>query len=134
MPAPRPPVCVFVQRGEYEALHQAFAIAAAAVAMEGEAEVYLSWWALERLARGAIDEPDLAREDVSDTMEARGLPTIRQLLTTVRESGAARIFACSGSLAALGLDPATLEGKVDAVIGWSAILARTRGIADRFHL
>lgn len=128
-----PRVVVFFHSGAWDAVHQGLSIAAAAVSSGREAELYFFWWALERLAKGQLDEPDL-REDVADQLERRGVPTLRALLTAVRESGNATLFACSGSLAAVGLTPADLEGKVDQITGWTAILQRTAGVTDRFFV
>jgi peroxiredoxin family protein len=127
------PVCVFLHRGEYDVVHQGLAIAAAAVSMGRKAEVYFFWWALERLVRGNLDEPDLERDEISATMELRGVPTIRQLLDVVRDSGLARVYACTGSMAAVGLTPPEVEPKVDGLIGWVSILTRTAGVTDRFQ-
>lgn len=128
------PVVVFLHRGEYDVVHQGLAIAAAAVSMGRRAEVYFFWWALERLVRGGLDEPDLDRDDVNATMELRGVPTARQLLDVVRDSGLGTVFACSGSMAAIGLTPPDVEPRVDALIGWTSILQRTAGAVDRFYL
>lgn len=128
------PVCVFLHRGEYDAFHQGLSIAAAAASMGRKVEIYFFWWALERLVRGNLDDPDLDREDVNATMELRGVPTLRQLLDVVRDSGQATLFACTGSMTAIGLTPPDVEPKVDMLIGWSAILRRTQGVVDRFTL
>lgn len=127
------PVVIFLHRGEYDAVHQGLSIAAAAVAGGRRAELYFSWWALERLVRDRLDEPDL-RDDIASEMERRGVPTLRQLLGHVRESKLAQLFGCSGSLHALGLNPGDVEGKVDELVGWSSILKRTQGRVDRFFL
>jgi peroxiredoxin family protein len=133
MPSPSP-VVIFLRRGEYDALHQGLAIAAAAVSIGRPVELYFFWWALERLVRGNLDEPDLERDDVSATMELRNVPTLRQLLDVVRDSGLGTLLACTGSMAAVGLTPPDVEPKVDVLIGWTAILQRTAGVVDRFHL
>ena len=127
------PVVIFLHRGDYDAVHQGLSIAAAAVAGQRPAELYFSWWALERLVKDRLDEPDL-REDVASEMERRGVPTLRQLLGHLKESGLSRLYACSGSLHALGFNPSHVEGRVDELVGWSAILKRTQGRADRFFL
>ncbi|MFO0596341.1 MAG: hypothetical protein U0228_13580 [Myxococcaceae bacterium] len=127
-------VCIFMHRGEYDAVHQGLSIAASAVSTGREVELFFFWWALERLVRGPLDVPDLERDDVNATMELRGVPTCRQLLDVVRDSGHARLFACTGSMASLGLTPPDVEPKVDALIGWTAILQRTAGVVDRFTL
>ena len=128
------PVVIFFQRGEYDAVHQGLSIAAAAVAMDRKVELYFFWWALERLVRGNLDEPDMDRDDVNATMELRGVPTLRQLLDVVRDSGNATLLACTGSMASVGLAPPDVEPKVDVLIGWTAILQRTAGVTDRFSL
>lgn len=127
-------VCVFIHAGDYAAMHQAFSLAASAVSMGRGVELYFFWWALERLVRDRLDEPDLERDDVNATMELRQIPTLRQLLNVIRDSGQARLYACSGSLAALGLTPPDVEPKVDALMGWSSILKQTAGVIDRFSL
>jgi peroxiredoxin family protein len=126
------PVCVFLQRGEYEAVHQGLSIAAAAASMGRPVELYFFWFALERLVRDRLDEPDLDRDDVNATMELRQVPTCRQLLDVVRDSGLATVLACTGSMASLGLTPPDVEPKVDVLIGWTSILSRTQGVTDRF--
>lgn len=127
-----PPVCIFLHHGEYDAVHQALSVAAAAVSMGRKVELYFFWWALERLVRGNLDEPDLEREDVAATMELRGVPTLRQLLDVVRDSGHATLFACTGSMASLGVNPPDVESRVDLLIGWTSVLQRTAGVTDRF--
>ena len=71
----------------------------------------------------------------------RGLPqqgsvvvTDAKLLDVVRDSGLATLFACTGSMASLGLNPPDVEPKVDTLIGWTSILGRTVGVVDRFSL
>ncbi len=127
------PVAVFLHSGEYDRMHQALSIAAAAAALGRRADVFFFWWALERLARGALDEPDL-REDVADRFEARKLPTLRELLEHLRGSGLCTLYACTGSMAAVADSPEALEGKVDRFVGWTTILKLVEHTADRFYL
>jgi peroxiredoxin family protein len=127
------PVTVFLHSGAYDSVHQGLSIAASAASLGREVELFFFWWALERLVKGPLDVPDL-REDVADEMERRGVPTLRQLLEVVRGSGKARLFACSGSMASLGLKPGDVEQSVDQVVGWTTILQRTAGVTDRFFV
>lgn len=120
----------FFQRGDYESMHQGLSAAAAAAALGHSCELYFFWHALGRLVNGPLDAPD--HEDTADRLEARGVPTLRELAASVRGSGQARLYACSGSLAALGLKPSDLETHVDELLGWTSILTRTRGVVDRF--
>lgn len=131
-----PKVVVFLHSGDYDRVHQGLSIAAAAVASGRRAEVYLFWWALERFLKGQLDEPDFhpPREDVADRFERRSMPTLRQLLEHLRESGLATVQGCTGSLAALGGEPVADKGPIDGWVGWTAILQRTAGVVDRFYL
>jgi predicted peroxiredoxin len=124
------PLIVFVTRGDYEAMHLALSAALAAVSMGRKAELFFFWFALERLVQGRMEEADI-RADVADAMEKRQVPTLKDLYTQVRQSGLSTTFACSGSVAALGLLPTDVEPHVDALIGWPSILNRTRGATDR---
>lgn len=130
-PSP-PPLCVFIRSGDYDALHEAFAVVAAAIALDRKVEVFASWWALERLVKGKLDEPDMVRHDVAAVMESRGHPSVRALIAHARATGNVSIFACSGSMSALGLTTQEVAPAVDSVLGWSAILARTQRSTERF--
>ncbi|MGZ3460347.1 MAG: hypothetical protein ACXU86_17810 [Archangium sp.] len=136
MSTPGPKVAVFLHSGDYDRMHQGLSIAAAAVAAGRRAEVYAFWWALERLLQGRLDEPDFhpPREDVADRFETRRIPTLRQLLEHLRESGLGTVQGCTGSLGALGAEPLADKGPLDGWVGWSAILQRTAGVVDRFYL
>jgi len=135
MSAP-PRLAIFLHSGDYDRVHQGFAIACAAVAAGRPVDLFFFWWALDRLVRDALDAPDLGppHEDVADRFEARGLPSIRELLTNLRALGGATLIACSGSVEAIGADRERLAGAVDQVMGWSGILQRTAGVVDRFYL
>ncbi len=131
-----PKVAVFLHAGDYDRMHQGLSIAAAAVAAGRKANVFFFWWALERLARGALDEPDFpeGREEVADRFETRGIPTLRTLLEYLRESELCTLYACTGSMAITGASPQSVEAAVDQVVGWSSILQLTAGVTDRFYL
>ena len=134
MPA-APELAVFLHSGEYDCVHQALSIAVAAAASGKEVDLYFFWFALERLVQDRLDAPDLAgREELADRFEARGLPTLRQLLSHLRELGGATLFACSGSIEIVGADRERLVRCVDQVVGWTWILQRTAGVTDRFYL
>lgn len=128
-------LAVFLHSGDYDRLHQGLSIAATAAAAGRRVHVFLFWWALERLVRGPLDEHELpGREDVAARMEARGAPTLAQLLEAVRASGTATLHACTGSMAALGLTPPEVEAIADQLVGWTTILGLTRELPDRFYL
>ena len=127
-------LAVFLHAGDYDRVHQGLSIAATAAAAGRPVEVYFFWWALERLAGDRLDEPDFESDALRERFEARGAPTLRQLLSHLRESGKARLYACSGSLALVDGTVPAAAGRVDQIVGWSTILALTAGVTDRFYL
>ena len=131
-----PRLLLFLHSADYDRLHQGLAIGAAGVSLGKQVELYFFWWALERLLDGRLDEPDFhpPRPDVVDRFEAKGLPSARELLSHLRASGRCLVVACSGSLVALGRDAQAAAPHVDQVLGWTSILQRTAGVADRFYL
>lgn len=136
VPSPSDKVAVFLHSGDYDRMHQGLAIAAAAAAAGRRVEVFLFWWALERCAKGELDEPEFSppREEISHRFETVGAPTLRQLLAHARESGQCTLYACTGSVSTLGVQPPEIEGLVDRFVGWSSILKLTAGVVDRFYL
>ncbi|MFI5029038.1 MAG: hypothetical protein ACHQCF_08695 [Solirubrobacterales bacterium] len=134
-------LAIFLHSGDYDRLHQGAAIAAAGAAAGRPVEVYFFWWALERLVGGQLARPSFAHarneahaEALVHRFEERAYPTAATLLENARRSGHCRVFACSASMEMLGIKPTTLEPMVDSILGWSAILARTEGVADRYYL
>jgi peroxiredoxin family protein len=129
-------VAVFLHDGSYDRMQQGLSIAASAVAVGRHADVFLFWWALERLMADRLDEPDFGpgREALGDRFEAQGMPTLRELLGHLRDSGLCTLYACSGTLKMLQGTTADLGTKVDQIVGWTTILTLTAGVSDRFYL
>lgn len=138
---PRKRVALFLHSGEYDRLHQAASIAAAATASGRDVQVFFFWWALEELVRGGLAEPSfragLAPPDTLESAEdafESGYPTAAALLEVARASGRCTVYACSASAGLLGRRPDQIAEKVDQVVGWTAILSLTAGVVDRFYL
>jgi peroxiredoxin family protein len=132
-----PKLAVFLHSGDYDRMHSALSIAAAAAAMGRKVDLFFFWWALERLASDQLDEPDFGptREEIASRFEARGAPTLRALLGHARQSGLCTVYGCTGSMGILGLEArAGMEQRVDRFVGWSAILQLTQGVTDRFYV
>lgn len=129
-------VAVFLHAGDYDRMHQGLSIAVAATSLGRRADVYLFWWALERIARDDLDDPDFpeAHAESQARFETRGMPTLRQLLAAARESGLCTVYACTGSLTAVAATPESVRASVDQVVGWTSILQLTAGVVDRYYL
>ena len=129
-------LAIFLHSGDYDRVHQGLSIAVAGASAGRPVDVFFFWWALERLIADDLDAPRFGpdRTELAEEFTERWFPTLRQLVEAARSSGKVRLYACSGSLAILGRTPAAIEGKVDELVGWAAILERTAGVTDRFML
>ena len=126
-------LAIFLHSGDYDRVHQGLSIAVSGASSDREVDVFFFWWALDRLIRDDLDAPSFpGHEGLEEDFVDGGFPTIRDLLEAARSSGKVRLFACSGSLAILGKRAGSVQDKVDDLVGWSTILDRTSGVADRF--
>jgi len=125
---------LLLHSGDYDRMHQALSVAVTGASSGRRVDIYLFWWALDRLIRDELDAPSFGpgREELAEEFCEKGFPTLRQLLEAAREQGSVRVCACSGSLAILGHTAQAVREKVDELVGWAAILERTAGITDRF--
>jgi predicted peroxiredoxin len=48
------------------------------------------------------------------------MPPLSEMLAPGREDGLIRIYACSASTRLLGLDAASVQAKVDILLGWQS--------------
>ena len=138
---PRKRVALFLHSGDYDKLHQAASIAASATAAGRDVQIFFFWWALDQLLRGGLAEPSFreglapqATLDAAEDAFESGYPTAAALLEVARSSGKCVVYACSASAGLLGRRPDEIAGKVDQVVGWTAILSLTSGVVDRFYL
>jgi peroxiredoxin family protein len=114
------------ERGGFAPLHQAVSAAGAAIAAGRRCDLVLFHSALSRVTCGAMDDlEELTGEGLGSYREALDSGRVRPVsaqLAEAREAGL-RIYACSASVALLGLDPGELLGLVDDVVGWPTVLA-----------
>lgn len=138
---PRKRVALFLHSGDYDRLHQACAIAAAAASSGRDVQIFFFWWALDQLLSGGLDRPDFGHHEgpseatsaAEDAFE-KGYPTAAALLQAARDTGHCTVYACSASSGLLGRRPDEIARHVDQLVGWTAILGLTAGVVDRFYL
>jgi predicted peroxiredoxin len=121
---------ILAHGGSWDRRFQATSLAASVAAAGGRAEVALFFAALDAWARDRWDELDPDPPLAAAAIQAAAFPPLSSLLGPGRESGAIRLYACSASAGLLGLDPAEVQARVDALAGWPTF-ARLIGEADR---
>ena len=120
-------LAIIVQSSSYNKLHLMATLVATAVAMQGEAHLFLTYDALYRYVTGTLDEakPNLDDEKMNKIYEGGiddgRIPSITDLLRQAREMGIVKVYGCSQSTALLRLDSQLTE-KLDGVIGYTTFL------------
>lgn len=107
------------ERGGFAPLHQATSLAAAALSEGRDVDLVLFHGALGRFLGDSLD--DTPQESYRAAIDSGRVRPVSEVLARAREDGL-RVFACSASVALLGLEPAQVAAQVDETIGWPTIL------------
>lgn len=118
--------------GTDDKLMAAATLAAGAAAMDQQVNVILMFWALDAFRKDRISTShglayDAARPRPSEPVENVGALPWLETFRQAKEIGEMTIRACSGSLDALGLDPAELDPIVDSAGGIASFLMAAEG-------
>lgn len=129
-------LAVIVARGELNSLVQAATLLMAAVASGVAVRVFFRDEAIAAITRAGAASLRLSpayqgREvEVRERLSAQGLADVPALLRAIKESGDARLYACSSSLAIWGVRPDELVPEIDEVRGLTAFLLDDVATAD----
>jgi peroxiredoxin family protein len=130
-------LAVIVSRGEYNSLVQVATLLMAAVGSGIAVRVFFRDEAIYKITRTGATDVNLSggyrgREaEVRANLTRQGLHDLPDLLRQVKESGDARLYACSSSLAICGVRPDELLPEIDGVRGLTAFLLEDIAKADR---
>ena len=125
-----PGLFILAHGGTWDRRFQVTSLAASAAAAGESVEIALFFAALDAWARHGWDDLDPAPPVAADHLEKLGLPPLSEMLEEGRASGVIRLFACSASVRFLNLDPAAVQARVDAVLGWQSFAKRIREAAS----
>jgi peroxiredoxin family protein len=129
-------LAVIVAHGELNSLVQAATLLMAAVASGVAVRVFFRDEAIPAITRagaGALQPSPVYRDHEAEfrrRLAAQGLDDVAGLLRAIKESGDARLYACSSSLALWGIEPEQLLPEVDEVRGLTAFLLEDVAGAD----
>jgi len=126
------PLSLVLFSGTADKLHAAGTIAAGAAAMGRPVNVLLMYWALDAFrAEGITANHGLAFDGVrpgsSEPVAGVGAIPWLETFRQAKELGEVTIWACSGSLATLGIDAAALDPLVDGSGGIATFLMAAEG-------
>ncbi|HVT61238.1 MAG TPA: hypothetical protein VHR45_22940 [Thermoanaerobaculia bacterium] len=111
---------ILAHGGGWEMRFQVSSLAASAAAAGESVEVALFFAALDAWVGGRWDEIDPRPPLAVERLERLALPPLAEMIENGRAEGRIRLFGCSASAHFLGLDPARVQERVDAVLGWQS--------------
>lgn len=111
---------ILAHGGTWEMRFQISSLAASAAAAGERVDLALFFAALDAWVRERWDELDPAPPLSAERLEALDMPPLTEMLAPGREDGLIRIYACSASTRLLGLDAASVQAKVDILLGWQS--------------
>ena len=122
---------VFLHSGSYDRVHSAFSLASVALAMGGEVEMFVMYGALYRLLKNAAEEVSgCGEEEVGKALEKSlrtgAIRTVPEMISMCKKMGGLRIWACSGSMALLGISRNELIDEVDGSAGLAGFVEKLR--------
>ena len=112
------PLLILAHGDSWERRFQVTSLAASAAAAGQPVEIALFFRALAAWAGNRWDLPEPDPPVTLDRLDALDLPPLTSMLAPGRERGLVRLYACSASTRILGLETATVQGAVDALVGW----------------
>jgi predicted peroxiredoxin len=109
---------ILAHAASWEGRFQISSLAASAAAAGERVDVALFFAALASWAEERWDDLDPTPPLSADRLDRLNLPPLSELLAAGREQGLIRLYACSASTRFLALDPARVQARVEAILGW----------------
>ncbi|WP_338866879.1 hypothetical protein [Myxococcus stipitatus] len=120
-------VFFFLQHATYEPAFQASSMGITAAAMGDEVYFVLAFDALRAWVGGTFGQPEGVREHEEHSRgETLGVPAPARMLEEARALGA-KVIACDTTVRLCGLEPETLKGPLDEVMGLASLWRLTQG-------
>jgi peroxiredoxin family protein len=124
----RKKMSIIVHSGTMDKLYPVFMLASAGGAMDVDAHLFFTFWGLENLKKGGLDNSKLPGVMRLGTGMMKGriknanVPTLQELLELCREMGTIKIYACSTTMELMKVNKEELIPEVDEIIGAAAYL------------
>jgi peroxiredoxin family protein len=111
---------ILAHGGTWDRRFQISSLAASEAAAGRGVDIALFFAALRSWVTGGWDaldpDPPLERARLLEL----GMPPLGSLLEAGRAQGTIHLYACSASMRLHGLDPASTQARVDAILGWQS--------------
>jgi peroxiredoxin family protein len=121
-------LALIVHSGTVDKLLCAFTLGSTAAAMDIETHLYFTFWGLNMLKKGAMDQAGLPAtyKEFEPMLQAKlkemNYPTPYEMLKRMKASGNVKIYACSPTMQMFGITKQDLIPEVDQIAGAAAFL------------
>lgn len=117
-------MALIVFSGTVDKLTAVATLTAGAAAMDMEVDLFLTFWGIEAVKKGAKEQPPRITAEYADyapmmmeLMQAKNVPYWLDTLKNAREIGNIKVYACSATMELFGMSKDHLDDVVDEVTG-----------------
>ena len=125
-------VSMVVFSGTLDKLMPVGIMAAGAMAMDQEVEIFLTFWGLMAFKKGAAQNLPISKDFeqmgpmMMQIMQEKKVPNFMDTLRTAKELGNVKVYACGMTMDLFGLKLEDLEDVVDGVAGVGEFIERAK--------
>ncbi len=122
-------MAIIVHSESLDKLYPVFMLASTGAAMDVETHLFFTFWGLNALKKGGLDNAKLpglmsvGTGMMKKKIEDAKVPTLTELLGMCRQMGNVKIYACSTTMEMMGIKREELIPEVDAVVGAASFLS-----------
>jgi len=121
-------LAIVVHSGTVDKLICAFTLGSTAAAMDIETHLYFTFWGLNMLKKGAMEQAGLPatykqyEAMLKTKMKEMNYPSPYEMLKRMKATGNVKIYACSPTMEMFGVTKDSLIPEVDKIAGAAAFL------------
>jgi peroxiredoxin family protein len=121
-------MAIIAHSGTMDKLYPVLMLASAGAAMDVETHIFFTFWGLEALKKGGLDNaklPGLMRLGtgmMKGRIKDAKVPPLTELLKMSKEMGNLKLYACSTTMKLMKVKEEDLIPEVDAIVGAAAFL------------
>jgi len=121
-------MALIVHSGTMDKLYTALTLASSAAAMDVEVHLFFTFWGVNTLKKGGMENaklPDFMKVGTSTMkklIKEVGIPTLSELLQMCKKSGNVKVYACSTPMELMKVKKEDLIPEVDDIVGATAFI------------
>ena len=121
-------MAIIAHSGTLDKLYPVLMLASAGAAMDVETHIFFTFWGLEALKKGGLENaklPGMMRLGtgmMKDRMKKSKVPPLTEILKKSKEMGNLKIYACSTTMELMNVKEEDLIPEVDGIVGAASFL------------